>query len=197
MATGTSITINPFTADTTLYVSVVGPGNCLFDSRKPVSALCLLNPQSPRFIDAGGGRGSSEQIKRLTTQEIKHIYLQRFEPRSIHLLPESRSPSPPSRLLSQKASRRGARIRSPETPLLPEIPRGVPPLPMTSAGLRNPAFRLSRGADGTRLPDLAPRGRLAGRSVMGVGKEMRDDMGWSLPRRAGSVPPTLSFVSTQ
>jgi len=37
LATGTSITINPFTTDTTMYVSVVGPGNCLFDSRRPVS----------------------------------------------------------------------------------------------------------------------------------------------------------------
>ena len=37
LATGNSITINPFLADTTLYVSVLGPGNCLFDSRSPVS----------------------------------------------------------------------------------------------------------------------------------------------------------------
>ncbi len=44
VATGTSITINPFTADTTLYVSVVGPGNCLFDSRKPVSATQINIP---------------------------------------------------------------------------------------------------------------------------------------------------------
>ena len=52
LATGTSVTVNPFTTDTTLYVSVVGPGNCLFDSRTPVSITQssvpspLVNPVS-------------------------------------------------------------------------------------------------------------------------------------------------------
>lgn len=44
VATGTSITINPFTADTTLYVSVSGPGNCLFDSRRPVRVTRITVP---------------------------------------------------------------------------------------------------------------------------------------------------------
>ncbi|MFM7672408.1 MAG: gliding motility-associated C-terminal domain-containing protein [Bacteroidota bacterium] len=46
LATGTSVTINPFTTDTTLYVSVVGPGNCLFDSRTPVS-ITQINVSAP------------------------------------------------------------------------------------------------------------------------------------------------------
>jgi gliding motility-associated-like protein len=40
------VTINPFTVDTTLYVSVMGPGNCLFDSRIPVS-VTQINVPSP------------------------------------------------------------------------------------------------------------------------------------------------------
>lgn len=44
LATGTSLTINPFTTDTTLYVSVLGPGNCLFDSRTAVSITQLSVP---------------------------------------------------------------------------------------------------------------------------------------------------------
>ncbi len=47
LATGTSVTINPFTTDTTLYVSVLGPGNCLFDSRTPVS-VTQSNVPSPQ-----------------------------------------------------------------------------------------------------------------------------------------------------
>lgn len=46
LATGTSVTINPFTTDTTLYISVVGPGNCLFDSRTPVT-VTQFNVPSP------------------------------------------------------------------------------------------------------------------------------------------------------
>ena len=46
VATGTSVTINPFTADTTMYVSVTGPGNCLFDSRVPVT-ISLINVPAP------------------------------------------------------------------------------------------------------------------------------------------------------
>jgi gliding motility-associated-like protein len=46
VATGTSVTINPFTADTTMYVSVVGPGNCTFDSRVPVT-ISLINVPAP------------------------------------------------------------------------------------------------------------------------------------------------------
>jgi gliding motility-associated-like protein len=44
-ATGTSVNI-AYTADTTLYVSVIGPGNCLFDSRTPVS-ITQINLPSP------------------------------------------------------------------------------------------------------------------------------------------------------
>ena len=46
VTTGTAFTLNPFTGDTTLYVSVLGAGNCLFDSRTPVT-VTLINVPAP------------------------------------------------------------------------------------------------------------------------------------------------------
>jgi len=48
-ATGTSVNI-AYTIDTTLYVSVVGPGNCIFDSRTPVT-ITHVNVPSPLAND--------------------------------------------------------------------------------------------------------------------------------------------------
>ncbi len=64
LATGSSVTISPFTNDTTLYVSVMGPGNCLFDSRRPVSVTQIsIQPPLVNAVSICTGNTATLQVQ--------------------------------------------------------------------------------------------------------------------------------------
>lgn len=65
--TGTDLTINPLIGDSTLYISVRGAGNCIFESRTPVSAT-LINVPAPVVNAASVCLGDSATLQVQTPQ---------------------------------------------------------------------------------------------------------------------------------